>query len=188
MLYILLAVGMFLVLTNAREVLDSGGPLPDKLQEEDERREHRDNQELPSKQESFPDPEPSWEKDLEKLKQEVAETLKDLKEEKKEYFSLKIEAEKKAFEEMAKVSPEPRELKNQIVSDFYQDNNVTYLPHKIRNTSSPREEEKGQGNKELKKLYERVHHLKGKGKDMEEIARHLNMGKGEVELILGLKR
>ena len=176
MLYILLAVGMFLVLTNARKVLESGGPLSDKLQVEDESRDHRDNQESPS------------EKELERLKKEVAETLRELKEEKKEYFSLKIEAEKKASEEMAKVSTESQGLENQAVSDLYQDNNVTYLPHKIRNTYSPREGEKGQGNKELKKLYERVHHLKGKGKDTEEIARHLNMGKGEVELIFGLKR
>ena len=175
LLYILLAVGMFLVLTNAREVLESGGPLPDKLQVEDERRDYRDNQEAPS------------EKELEKLKKEVAETLRELRKEKKEYFSLKIEAEKKASEGMEKITFEPQELENQAVSHLYQ-NNVTYLPHKMRNTSSPREEEKGQGNKELKKLYERVHHLKEKGKDMEEIARHLNMGKGEVELILGLKR
>ncbi len=175
MLYIFLAVGMFLVLTNAREVLESGGPLPDKLQVEDESREYRDNQESPS------------EKELERLKKEVAETLRELKKEKKEYFSLKIEAEKKASEGMEKITFEPQELENQAVSDLYQ-NNVTYLPHKMKNTSSLREEEKGQGNKELKKLYERVHHLKEKGKDTEEIARHLNMGKGEVELILGLKR
>gem|GEM_PF-3309171 len=166
MLYLLFSLGVLLIIINAKKVVEIGRM---------GNQEGEDKEEV-LKEENFKKENPREEKllysmdqeEVQLLKKEVQAVLDELKEEKRKLYYLKIKDSM-----VKKEKPQDKSDKPQVQPE----------QEKIE-----REESGQDKNKEIKELYSQVHSLREKGKDNGEIARKLNIGKGEVEFILSIKR
>ncbi len=162
MLYLLFSLGVILMLLNAKkavEIVNTGNQDGDYIYEENYGEENFKGRSLMDEGSVFSE---DWE-EMQLLKEEVLAVLDELKEEKRKLYYLKIKDNTAEKEERQKILQE---------EPIIQQSNK---PVKYKR-------------KETEELYRQVYILREKGKNNDEIARKLNIGKGEVEFILSIKR